>query len=267
MNRIEKKFVELKKNKKKALSVFLTAGYPSLLATEKLILELENCGVDFFEIGFPFSDPVADGSTIQSSSDVALKNGMTWRKVLELCRRVRRVSQVPLVLMSYANPLFCRGWKNAVRDLASAGFDGVIIPDMIPDENQEVRSLFRRENLSLIYLLAPTSTPKRIKKICKESSGFVYCVSVTGVTGARKNMPARSIQSFLNRVKSKCCLPLILGFGLSKPEQLREFKKSVDGFVIGSALIRSLGTGTDVYQIIHRARKFIRPFIRKMTLD
>jgi tryptophan synthase alpha chain len=202
-NRIDRKFAELKSRRRKALSVFLTTGYPSLAATERLVLDLEQAGVDFFEIGFPFSDPMADGPTIQKSSEEALKNGVTWDSLLALARNIRRRSQVPLVFMSYANTLYCRGWKKSAKALAEAGFDGAIIPDLIPEESGALHSAFRAEGLHLIHLLAPTSTPDRIQSVVRSSTGFIYCVSVTGVTGARAKLPVDEIRKFLKQVRRK----------------------------------------------------------------
>lgn len=260
MNRIEKKFRELKRKRRKALSVFLTAGYPSLSATEKLVPELADSGVDLFEIGFPFSDPIADGPTIQASSEAALRKGMTWNKVLALGRSIRKRSDVPLILMSYANPLYCRGWERSVDDLSRAGFDGAIIPDLIPEENEELRAIFRNKGLSLIYLLAPTSTLRRIRAVSTTSSGFIYCVSVAGVTGARKSLPNEEIKSFLRKVRRESSIPILLGFGISNPEQMKTFAGSADGFIIGSALIKVLARGGTLDSLIQRAKKFINPF-------
>lgn len=263
MNRIEQKFRELRKIKKKALSVFLTAGYPSIDTTESLVLELEKCGVDFFEIGFPFSDPIADGPTIQHSSEIALKRGMRWEKAIRLCKNIRKRSDVPLVLMSYANPLFCRGWKNSIHALASAGFDGVIIPDLIPEESDEIQALFVKNGLCLIYLLSPTSAQVRIETIIRKSAGFVYCVSVTGVTGARKDLPFMETNSFLRTVKKYSSLPILLGFGISRSEQIKKFKESADGFVIGSALIKKLEDKIKPDRLVQMARRLILPFVKE----
>ena len=263
MNRLEKKLKELKIQGRKALSVFLTAGYPDARLTEMLVPELEKCGVDFFEIGLPFSDPIADGPTIQHSSEIALKRGMNWNKLLHLAKAIGKRSQAPLVLMSYANPLFCHGWETAARKLKEAGFDGVIIPDLVPEENRTVRSIFRKQGLSLIYLCAPTSSPERIRKIGRESSGFIYCVTVTGVTGARKNLPSGEIRGFLKRVKARSRLPVLLGFGISKARQIKEFRNDTDGFIIGSALIKTIAGGKNRASLIRRAKNFIIPFARE----
>lgn len=260
MNRIDQKFKELKSRRQKAISVFLTAGYPSLSVTEKLVLELEKSGADFFEIGFPFSDPIADGPVIQKSSETALKNGVTWKKFLAAVKRIRMKSEVPLVFMSYANTLFCRGWEKSLKELSSAGFDGAIIPDMIPEETGTLSSYFNKNGMKLIYLVSPTSSDDRIEKVCRNSGGFVYCVSVTGVTGARKRLPETEIKHFLKRVRTKSRLPAILGFGISHPEQCKLFKNDADGFVIGSALVKLIEQEKSSGQLMDKAKKFIKPF-------
>lgn len=264
MNRIDQKFESLKNQQKKALSVFLTAGYPSLVLTEQLIGNLEKLGVDFFEIGLPFSDPIADGAIIQKSSEVALKNGVTWEKVLELVKRVRVKSQVPLLLMGYANSFYCRGWKKSIQECAEAGVDGVIIPDLVPDHQPELSAGFASKGIHLIYLVAPTSPLSRIKKIVAASKGFVYCVSVTGVTGARKSYDYFHVENFINKVRSCSKVPVVLGFGISEPEQCVRLKKSVDGFVIGSRMIRAIGESSEPAKIIQAAQKLIQPFIQVM---
>lgn len=260
MNRIQNKFREIRSRGKKALSVFLTAGFPHLADTCKLVAGLEKSGVDFFEIGFPFSDPIADGPTIQKSSEIALRNGMTWKKLLLMTARIRKTSQVPLILMTYANALFCRGWEKSAREMKEAGFDAVIIPDMIPEESEAAHSALSKNGIDLVYLLAPTSSAERVDMVCKKSSGFIYCVSVTGVTGARKSLSNSAILSFLKQVKKKSPIPVLLGFGISKPEHLLEFRQVVDGFIIGSALIKAVESGSGSRSLIERAKKFIMPF-------
>ena len=262
MNRIDKKVREWKRARKNAVSVFLTAGFPSPAATENLAAELAESGVDLFEIGFPFSDPIADGPVIQKSSEEALSKGMTWDKLLKSVRNIRAKTEVPLVLMTYANALFCRGWKRSAREMARAGFDGAIIPDLIPEEAGEIEKEFRRKGLHLICLLAPTSSEARIRAAARRSSGFIYCVSVTGVTGARAALPRREIKSFLRRVKKHAETPVLLGFGISSPAHLRAFKRSADGFIIGSALIKFLEKNKKSPSLALKARNFILPFLK-----
>lgn len=235
MGRIEEKFKELRKDKKKALIVFLTAGYPNLETTEKLIYYLEEWDVDIIELGVPFSDPIADGPTIQYSSLVSLNQGTNLKKILELVERIRKKSNLPLVLMSYYNPIY--QYKNFFQVAKENGLDGVIIPDLLPEE--EIITLSRlqiTEGIDLIYLIAPTSVEKRIKMITKRSQGFVYVVSVTGVTGARNRL-ITGLEPFLRKVRNYTDKPLALGFGISNARQVKEIKNSVDGIIIGSAII------------------------------
>ena len=260
MNRIDRKFRELKGDGKKALSIFLTAGFPSMQATEKLVAELPASGVDLFEIGFPFSDPIADGPLIQKSSEESLKKGMTWKRMLESVRRIRRKTQVPLILMTYANALYCRGWEQSIREMARAGFDGAIIPDVIPEEGKALEGLFRKSGLRLTYLVSPTSSDHRIQMISRRSSGFIYCVSVTGVTGARSALPVSEIRQFLRSVRRSSKVPVLLGFGISKPGHLQAFKRSADGFIIGSAFIKLLDENRALPSLIQKAKRFISPF-------
>jgi tryptophan synthase alpha chain len=187
--------------------------------------------------------------------------------VLRTAEEVRKKSDAPLVLMSYANPLFCRGWMKSVREISRAGFDGAIVPDLIPEESRQVRNLFRKEGLSLIYLCAPTSPIQRIRRICGRSSGFVYCVSITGVTGARNVLPAGETRKFLKKVKNLSRLPVLLGFGISRPGHLDSFRDCADGFIIGSALIRVLGGQKGSRSLIRRAKNFIIPFARKIGVQ
>lgn len=264
MDRIKQKFNCLK-DKKKALSIFLTLGFPNLEMTEKLVLALEESGADLFEIGLPFSDPIADGPTIQQSSEIALKNGAGWKNLIQLGKNLRKKTNIPLILMSYSNPLYHKGWDQSAQDLKTAGFDGVILPDLIPEENQEPKTAFKKHGILLVHLAAPTSGLARIKMIAKESSGFIYTVSVTGVTGARKNLPEKEVSNFLKKVMEKSSLPVLLGFGISKPEQLKTFNQA-DGFIIGSALIEILLQKKRESLLIQEAKDFISSFAKSALI-
>ena len=262
MNRIQKKFSELKRARKKALIFFLTAGDPSLSATQKLVPALERAGADLIELGVPFSDPLADGPVIQASSQRALARGVTLHKILRAVRRIRRTTQLPLLLMSYLNPIGCFGIDAFAKAAVASGVDGVIIPDLPPDEGREIARSFRAKGLDLVYLLAPTSTPKRQRMISHASKGFVYFVSVTGVTGARRalqNSVLRQVASLRKRSKNPVCM----GFGISTPAQARQAAHFADGVIIGSVLVRALeaqkNLNTEVF-----ARRFASPFARAL---
>ena len=181
MNRISAKFKELKKRRKKALIAFITAGDPSLSATEKLVFAFERCGVDIVELGVPFSDPIADGPTIQASSQRALTKGTNLKGILNCVKRIRKASQIPIALMTYYNPVFHLGEKNFVRLARQSGVDGVMIPDLPPEEARTLIKEARKNNLATVFFVAPTTTKERVKNIVSASTGFIYYVSLTGV--------------------------------------------------------------------------------------
>jgi len=236
MNRIKRTFHDLRKSKSKAFIVYITAGYPSMSLTEKLVLQLEESGADIIELGVPFSDPMADGLTIQKSSERALKAGTTLKKILKSVKNIRRKSQIPIVLMSYLNPIYHYGVKRFVRDAVRSGVDGVIMPDLPPEESGEFEKAAEGDDFCIIFLASPTSTAGRIKNIAKHSKGFIYYVSLTGVTGARNALPShisRNIKS-IKRITGK---PVCVGFGVSNEKQARNIARIADGVIIGSALI------------------------------
>lgn len=236
MNRINQKFRQLRKDDKKAFIVYIMAGDPDLKTTFELILELEKQGVDIFELGVPFSDPIADGPTIQRASLRALKNTIDLSDIFSLVSNLRKISEVPIVLMSYFNPIFRCGINNFVRYAKKSGIDGVIIPDLIPEEAGLLVKTGKAYDFSTIFLASPTSNLERLKKIIKVSSGFIYYVSLTGVTGARKILPPNLKEEVL-RIKNITHKPVCVGFGISRPEQVKEILKFSDGVVVGSAIV------------------------------
>jgi len=235
--RIGNKFKELGKNT--ALIPFITAGHPSLEATYELALTLEENGADIIELGIPFSDPLADGPTIQKSSQHALDSGVTPGKILDTVRQIRQKSQVPLIFMVYYNIILQMGEEKFVDEAVSAGIDGIIVPDLPLEEAESLRKYAEDGGIDLIFLLAPTSTPERVKALCSASRGFVYYVSRTGVTGTQENL-ACSIQSKVETIKSATNLPVCVGFGISSPEQAKAVSKHADGVIIGSALVEKV---------------------------
>ena len=243
----------------KRLSVFLTLGYPSLEMNVQIILELSKIGVDFFEIGFPFSDPIADGPSIQKSSYLSLKNGTKWADLLRLAEKVRYHSNVPLIAMCYANTLMCRGYKQSLEGLSKSGFDGLIVPDMIYDNSQDVSELTASLNMNFIHLIAPTSTLQRIQRLKTISDGFIYCIATIGVTGARDT--AVDIDSkiihFLRHVRKNTTVPLFAGFGISNPEKCRQIKHCVDGVIIGSKIIDIIAASHKLPDIMCNLKHFI----------
>lgn len=239
MNRIEKKFSELKKARKKAFIAFLTAGDPNLSVTEKLIPKMEAAGVDILELGVPFSDPMADGPVIQRSSERALAKGASLRKILKLVSKVRKKSQLPILLMGYYNPILTFGVDHYFKAAAAAGVDGTLIVDLPPEEGGAAQAAAKKHQVSLIYLLAPTSHGSRIEQVTRRGSGFIYYVSLTGITGASLSRNL-SGQSALKALKRSSPLPVCVGFGIKTPAQAREVGRLADGVVVGSALVQVL---------------------------
>ncbi|MDD5724916.1 MAG: tryptophan synthase subunit alpha [Candidatus Omnitrophica bacterium] len=236
MNRIDLKFKNLKKDGRKAFIAFITAGYPDLETTYHLVLELEKNGVDIVELGVPFSDPLADGPVIQEASVYALKRGVNLPKILDLVKRLRRKTEIPICLMTYYNPVFCFGEKVFVDKAVDAGVDGVIIPDLSYEEAGNLRSCTRHKDLANICFIAPTSSPERMRKVLNSARGFVYYVSLTGVTGSRKRLPA-DLKSKLTEVRRVSPCPVCVGFGISSASQVEAVGKFSDGVIVGSAIV------------------------------
>jgi tryptophan synthase alpha chain len=238
-NRIELKFRELKKAKKKAFIVFVMAGDPSLEATRKLVLEFDRTGVDVVELGVAFSDPLADGPTIQAASQRVLKNKINIEKILKLVKRIRQQSQIPLALMTYYNPVFRFGENKFLAQAKKAGADGIIIPDLIPEEAKNIIRTSKKLNLATIFFLSPTSTKQRIKLVSKLSTGFIYYVSLTGTTGARTRL-ASDLSKHIKQIKRFTKKPVCVGFGISKTSHVKEVSRFADGVIIGSAIVKNI---------------------------
>ncbi len=254
MNRLVRRFQELRREGRKAFIAYLTAGYPSLEKTLLCARELERAGADALELGVPFSDPVADGPTIQFSSQKALEKGATLEKILRLVERLRRTSRMPVVLMSYLNPIHRRGYRTFARDARRAGVDGLIVPDLIPEEAGALRRALEAEGLALIFLAAPTTPPRRRRMIAGRTRGFLYAVSLTGVTGARRAMPQDTVR-FLRELRNVSKSPVAVGFGISRPEQARRFGALADGVIVGSAFIEKLRRGRSLTPLARSLRR------------
>ncbi|MGH2531247.1 MAG: tryptophan synthase subunit alpha [Thermomicrobiales bacterium] len=235
-------FARAKAEGRIALLPFVTGGYPTMAQCERLIPALVEGGADVIEIGIPFSDPLADGATVQRTSQVALANGTTLADCFALVRRVRAAGiSAPLVFMGYTNPFYQYGIERLANDAAGAGVDGFIVPDLPVEESDEWVEAFQRHGRDLIFLVAPTSTDARIAEVAKRASGFVYCVSLTGVTGARDTL-AEGLAAYMARVRAQTDLPLAIGFGISRPEHVAEIRPFTDGVLVASALINRLDT-------------------------
>jgi len=237
MSRISDKFLELKAKNQSALIPYIMAGDPDLDTTEKLIFNIEKSGADMIELGVPFSDPLADGPTIQRAAIRALANKVSIKDVLGLVRDVRKSTQIPIILMLYYNLVLKYGEARFASDASSAGVDGVIIPDLPPEEASGLTDAAAEHGLDVIFLLAPTSSPERVALVDRRSSGFIYYVSLTGVTGARVELD-KGIQASLRRIRRVTKKPVCVGFGISTPGQAASVAGWADGVIVGSAIVK-----------------------------
>lgn len=256
MNRIAQMFHEAQDAGDKILSVFVTAGYPTLESTADIVWRLDQSGADLVEIGIPFSDPIADGPTIQNSSKIALDNGMTVRLALKQVRTIRQKSEIPLILMGYLNPLLKYGLETFLCDAESAGVDGLIIPDLLPEEFYRLKATFDDSSLGLSFLVSPNTPPERIKKIDKLTSHFIYCVSVTGVTGSRAGLSS-TLLGFLQSLESIVSHPRLVGFGISNAGNAKNIAKTVEGVIVGSAVIDLMTNHKDSQQMLKTIGQFV----------
>ena len=243
--RISKRFVELRAAGELGIVAYITAGDPSFDATHKFVLALADAGADVIELGVPFSDPLADGPTIQRASERALKAGASLAGVLELVRRIRQASEVPLVLFTYFNPILQMGLEKFAAAAAQAGADGVLVTDLTPEESEDHRRILHAQNLDAIFLAAPTSDDERLRKISSCSSGFLYLISRTGVTGAKDSLPD-DLPGLLRRVHHFTDLPVAVGFGISLPGHVSVLGGLADAAVVGSALVAEIEKASSV---------------------
>ncbi len=239
MSRINDTIVSVNEKKESALIPFLTAGFPDPELFVDLSLGILHAGGDLLEIGIPFSDPLADGPTIQASSQVALSNGITVQKTFRLCSEIRENTQKPLILMTYINPVLAYGLEEFAKTCAEIGVEGVIIPDLPPEEASEWKGYARENGIDTIFLIAPTTNRERFPLINGYTSGFIYYVSTTGVTGSTGRLPDELVQK-LQQVRRLSRWPVAVGFGISRPEQVAMLAPHADGIIIGSAIIRRI---------------------------
>jgi tryptophan synthase alpha chain len=240
-SRIQQRFDALKQEGRKAFIPYIMFGDPDIKTTESLILMLEDCGADVIELGVPFTDPVADGPTIQMAAERALANGVTLSKIIKSVSTIRKRTDIPIALMTYYNPVYKYGDGRFVKDAVKAGVDGVIIPDLPPDEAGDFIKEARRVNLDTIFLLAPTSTEDRIRLVSKASRGFIYYVSMTGITGSQLTID-NTIKRSVNKIRSVSKKPVCVGFGVSAPDEARAMSSLADGVIVGSAIVKVLNT-------------------------
>lgn len=245
MTRIEATFRKLQQSGRSALMPYLTMGYPEHDSALSLVPALANAGADLLELGVPFSDPLADGATIQAASQRALLNGMTLQRCLSQAKALRTQGvTIPFILMGYYNPIIQFGIERFAAAAAAAGIDGLILPDLPPEESEPLERALAAYDIALIFLLAPTSNSARIQIVAERSEGFIYLVSLVGVTGARDEM-AHDLAAFVERVRTFTARPLAVGFGISTPEHAAQVGRMADGVIIGSALIKTIGAADD----------------------
>ena len=238
MSRLESVF---KQKNHKALIAYVTVGYPNIEATLKVVPLLAESGCDIVELGIPFSDPMADGATIQRASFKALENGVTTSLCLDIAKKLSKKTPIPLVFMTYFNPIYQYGLEKFCHDCVASGIDGLIVPELPPEEGDELGNLAGKSGVDMVYFLAPTSVEERIKLVANKARGFIYLVSIAGVTGARNELPP-DLGKFISRVKQLAKQPVCVGFGISTPEQAARIAQTADGVIIGSKLIQLLET-------------------------
>jgi tryptophan synthase alpha chain len=262
LQHISDTFKRVREENHAALMPYFTLGFPTQELSLDILKAIADAGADLIELGIPFSDPLADGPTIQHSTQVALEQGMNTIRCLEMTAQLRaRGVQQPLLLMGYINPILVYGTKRYVNDATQAGADGLIIPDLPPEEALEIETACREKQMALVYLAAPTSTQARLTRIAEQTSGFLYLVSLTGITGARQSLPT-GLKAFVERARQVAKTPLAVGFGISTPDQARLVGQLADGVIVGSALIDRV---THVENPCQAAASFIQDLAQALS--
>ena len=260
MNRIEKRFKDLAARHETAFIPYITAGDPTLDVTAQLVIEFEKAGADVIEFGVPFSDPVADGIVNQEAALRALQHGVSLHDIVALVKKLRAATEIPIVLFTYFNPVLAYGLEAFAADSASAGVDGVLCVDLPPEEAGEYKRLLDAKGIATIFLVAPTSTPERVELIARNSTGFVYYVSRTGVTGERAGIES-SVREKVGRIKAVTDIPVAVGFGISNPAQAAEVAGYADGVIVGSAIVRMIGELGDTPGAAARVGAFVKSLV------
>ncbi|MCK5912471.1 MAG: tryptophan synthase subunit alpha, partial [Desulfuromusa sp.] len=261
----ETTFAALKQRQETALIPFITAGDPDLGTTADLILTLVEAGADLVELGVPFSDPMADGPTIQAASERALAAGTTLAGILQLVADVRKKTQVPLILMGYYNPVFCYGSEQFIRDAAAAGVDALLLVDLPPEEADEINAVMEESGVDLITLLAPTTPRERMERLAAAAKGYLYYVSMTGVTGAQKISPD-DIRVAVEELKGMANIPVGVGFGITTAEDARAVGAFADGVVVGSALVKVIEENGQSEELLSKVAEFITKLKHGLTV-
>lgn len=261
MGRIEAKFADLKRGDRRGLIPFITAGDPDLQTTELLLAELARAGADLIEVGVPFSDPVADGPVIQRASERALRNGVTLPVLLDSLGASRRRIEIPIVLFSYFNPLLQFGLERLASAARTAGVDGILVTDLVPEEASDWEKILQANAIDPIFLVAPTTSDARLKQITARARGFIYAISRTGVTGARQEMESAA-EALVRRVRDCTDLPVAVGFGVTTAQHVRDVWRYADAAVVGSAIVQEIERSGSDGQVVRRAGEFVRGLLR-----
>jgi tryptophan synthase alpha chain len=256
-SKLDRTFAQLRQHGEKALITYVMAGDPSLQDTEQLVVELEKAGADIIELGVPFSDPIADGPVIQQAAERALRSGTTLRSILSMVIRLRIRTQIPLVLMAYYNTIYAYGLERFCQEAAQVGVDGLILPDMPPDEAGPLKGPAAAAGLPLIFLLAPTSTVERRTFVARQSQGFVYYVSLTGITGA-KLLNLADVEKNVGKIRKVTKLPVAVGFGVATPEDAANVAAIADGVIVGSAIVKQIAVHREKPDMVKHVAEFVR---------
>ena len=261
MGRIEARFADLNRGGRRALIPFITAGDPDLGTTELLLAELARAGADLIEVGVPFSDPVADGPVIQRASERALQNGVTLAAVLGCLAASRHRIEIPIVLFSYFNPLLQFGLERLASEARSAGVDGILVTDLVPEEASDWEKILQANAIDPIFLVAPTTSDARLKQITARARGFIYAISRTGVTGAREEMTGAA-EALVRRVRDCTGLPVAVGFGVTTARHVRDVWRYADAAVVGSAIVQEIERCDSNDEVVRRVGEFVRGLLR-----
>ncbi|MDZ4857282.1 MAG: tryptophan synthase subunit alpha [Nitrospirota bacterium] len=256
-SKLDRTFAQLKKRGEKALITYVMAGDPSLQETEQLVVALEQAGADIIELGVPFSDPIADGPVIQQAAERALRSGTTLRAILSMITSLRARTQIPLVLMAYYNSIHAFGPERFCQEATQAGVDGLIMPDMPPDEAGPLKGPAAAVGLPLIFLLAPTSTAERRTFVARQSQGFVYYVSLTGITGA-KLVNVADVAKNVGKIRKVTKVPVAVGFGVATPEDAAKVAAIADGVIVGSAIVKQIAAYQQKPEMVKQVAAFVR---------
>jgi len=266
MSRIVQRFSDLRAKKEKALICFLTAGDPSLEKTREIILGMEAAGVDCVEIGVPFSDPTADGPIIQAASQRALKNGATLAGILAMIDALRKSSEIPIVLFGYYNPILSYGPERFAARAKEAGVDGILVVDLPPEEASELRQYTDPQGIDFISLIAPTTSTERVRQIAAHATGFLYYISVTGVTGTAKPQ-VEEVRKDVERIRKVTQLPLAIGFGISTPQQAKEMAPHADAIVVGSAVVKMIAENSQRNDLVAVVSQYAKEMKKAISIS